>query len=483
MTLKEKTTSGLIWSFIDNGAALGINFITGIILARLLSPKEFGLIGMITIFIAISNTFINSGFSQALIRKQNCTQIDYSTIFYFNIIVGISFYFILFGLASPISQFYHEPVLRDLIRVLGLGLIISSLTVIQSAILTKRIDFKLQAKISVTSSLVSGIISIYLAYTGWGVWSLVAQTLLNNAMNSLLLWVWNKWIPIWGFSKQSFHELFSFGSKLLVSGLIDTLFNNIYYLVIGKYFSATELGYYTRANGFQSLPSSNLSSVIGRVSYPVLSSIQNDNVQLKSAYRKLIRSTMLITFVLMLGLAAVAKPMIVTLIGAKWLPSVILLQMLCFVGMLYPLHAMNLNMLNVKGRSDLFLRLEVIKKAIAIPTIIIGVFFGIKIMIVGLFVSSVFSYYLNSYYSGKMIDYSMFHQIKDIFPSFLIAAMMASVVYAESLWLSLPTLMILVIQIITGSVLWIGICEAIRFDDYLYIKALISDMIRKKILK
>jgi O-antigen/teichoic acid export membrane protein len=480
MTLKEKTTSGLIWSFIDNGAGLGISFITGVILARLLIPKEFGLIGMITIFIAISQSFINSGFSQALIRKQNCTETDYSTVFYFNTIVGISFYFLLFGLAEPISHFYHEPILRDLIRVLGLGLIISSLTIIQTTILTKRIDFKLQAKISVTASFVSGIISIYMAYSGWGVWSLVAQTLLKTTINSLLLWFWNKWMPIWVFSKQSFSELFSFGSKLLISGLIDTTYRNIYYLVIGKYFSAVELGYYTRADQFQAFPSSNLNSVISRVTFPVLVSIQDDNVKLKAAYRKLLRSTMLITFVLMLGLAAIAKPMILTLIGTKWLPSVVFLQMLCFVGMLYPLHALNLTMLNLKGRSDLFLQLEIIKKAIAIPTIIIGVLFGIKIMIVGMFVSSVFAYYLNSYYSGKLIGYSMLYQVKDILPAFLIAAMMASAIYAESVWIPLPSMMILIIQLITGAGLVIGICEAARFSDYFYIKALISDLIIKK---
>ena len=480
MTLKQKTTSGFIWSFIDTGAGQGINFITGLILARLLTPKEFGLIGMIAIFIAISQSLINSGFSQALIRKQNCTQTDYSTVFYFNIIVGVFFYFLLFVLAEPISDFYHEPILRDLIRALGLGLIINSLTIIQTTILTKRIDFKLQAKISVTASIVAGVISIYMAYTGWGVWSLVAQNLLKYTINSLLLWFWNKWIPIWVFSKQSFRELFSFGSKLLISGLIDTIYNNIYYLVIGKYFSAIELGYYTRADQFQALSSSNLNAVIGRVSFPILVSIQSDTVQLKAAYRKLIRSTMLITFVLMLGMAAVAKPMILTLIGAKWLPSVILLQMLCFIGMLYPLQALNLDMLNVQGRSDLFLRLEIIKKTIAIPVIVIGVLFGIKIMIVGMFVSSIFAYYLNSYYSGKLIGYSMLNQMKDIFPSFLMASVMAVIVYAEGVFMHVSSLPLLIIQCMTGASLIVGICEVIRFNDYLYIKVLIKDVIHKK---
>ncbi|MEI6696956.1 MAG: lipopolysaccharide biosynthesis protein [Bacteroidota bacterium] len=479
MSLKQKTVSGLLWSFIDNIASLGISFIVGIILARLLSPKEFGLIGMLAIFIAIAQSFIDSGFRQALIRKQNCTQTDYSTVFYFNIVVAILFYFLLFGLARPISNFYNEPILRNLIRVLGLSLIISSFTIIQSTLLTKTINFKLQAKISVISSIISGIISIYMAYKGWGVWSLVTLTIIKYTINSLLLWFWSKWKPIWDFSLQSFKELFSFGSKLLISGLIDTIFRNVYYLVIGKYFAAVELGYYTRADQFQALPSSNLQGIIGRVSYPVLLTLQNDIPRLKEVYKKIIRSTMLISFVLMLGMAAVAKPMILGLIGEKWEPSVIYLQMLCFIGMLYPLHALNLDMLNVQGRSDLFLRLEIIKKLIFIPTIIIGVFFGIKIMIAGMFVTSLFAYYLNSYYTGKLIGYSIIEQIKDILPSFMIAFVMAAIVYAESLLLSFPPLLLLIIQLITGIILTVGICEVLHFKDYLYIREIVYEKFQK----
>jgi len=284
-SLKQKTISGLTWSFIDSIANQGISFIIGIILARLLTPKEFGLIGMLTIFIAISQSFINSGFSTALIRKQDCTSVDYSTVFYFNIVVGVFFTFCYFRAPTPLA-FFHEPVLEALVRVLGLVLIINSFTIIQSTILTKRIDFKLQAKISIIASLLSGIVAINMAYTGWGVWSLVALTLLKYAISSLLLWYWNNWTPVWHFSKKSFKELFLFGNKLLVSGLIDTIYRNIYYVIIGKYFSAAELGYYTRAEQFQSLPSSHLQGIIDRVSYPVLSSIQNDILRLKETYKR-----------------------------------------------------------------------------------------------------------------------------------------------------------------------------------------------------
>jgi O-antigen/teichoic acid export membrane protein len=454
---------------------LGITFIVGIILARILSPKEFGLIGMLTIFIAISQTFIDSGFRQSLIRKQNCTQADYSTVFYFSIIVAVFFYILLFVCAEAIASFFHEHVLKELIRVLGLGLIINSFTIIQSTIFTKLIDFKLQAKISVISSVVSGIISIYTAYTGWGVWSLVTLTLIKYTISSLLLWRWSKWRPIWYFSSKSFKELFSFGSKLLVSGLIDTLYRNAYYLVIGKYFTAVELGYYTRADQFQALPSSNLQVIIGRVSYPVLTTIHDDSLRLREAYQKLIKSTMFIAFVLMLGMAAIARPMILTLIGEKWEPCVIYLQMLCFVGTFYPLHALNLNMLQVQGRSDLILRLEIIKKVLAVPIIIIGVICGIKAMILGMIVNTLVAYYLNSYWSGRFIGYSFLKQIQDILPSFMLAVIISVIVFVEGFLIQLNPLPLLVIQLMTGILLIFGICEGIHFKDYIYIKNMIFD--------
>lgn len=470
MSLKQKTVSGLLWSFIDQFANLGITFIAGIILARLLSPQEFGLIGMITVFIAVSESFINSGFSSALIRKKVCTDTDYSTVFYFNLVVGILFFIILFISAPAIAAFFNELQLKAIVQVLGVVLIIDSLTLIQKTILTKRVDFKLQAKISIIASVVSGVIAIYMAYSGYGVWSLVAQRLLKQGINSLFLWIWNRWRPLFVFSIESFKELFGFGSKLLVSGLIDTLYRNIYYLVIGKFFSALELGYYTRADGFKQIPSQNLNGIIGRVSYPVLASIQDDKPRLKSHYQKLIRSTMLVTFVLMLGMAAVAEPMVITLIGEKWRPSIIYLQMLCFVGMMYPLHALNLNMLQVLGRSDLFLKLEVIKKILAVPTIIIGVFWGIKIMIAGMMVNTLIAYYLNSYWSGRFIGYSFGEQVKDIIPAFMLALGMAIPVYLAGIFLPFSYLVILIIQIILGAILVFGMSEIMKNRDYLYIK-------------
>ena len=470
MSLKQKTISGLLWSFIDSFASQGVQFIVGVILARLLSPREFGLIGMLTIFIAVSQSFIDSGFTSALIRRKNCTQDDYATVFYFNIIVSLVLYLLLFLLSGAISSFFNEPQLKSLIQVLGIGLIFNSLAIIQRTILTKELNFKLQMRVSVFSSLGSGILAVFMAFQGFGVWSLVALTLSRFGFTSFFLWVWSKWKPIWVFSRKSFNELFSFGSKLLVSGLIDTIYRNVYNLIIGKYFSAVELGFYSQADQFQSLPSQNLNGIITRVSYPVLSSIQNDNSQLRSAYKKLIKSTMLITFVLMLGLCAVAKPLILTLIGEKWLPAVIYLQLLCFVGMFYPLHALNLNMLQVQGRSDLFLRLEIIKKIIAIPAIVIGIFFGIKIMILGMLVNTLIAYYLNSFWSGKLIGYSFSEQVKDILPGFLLALTVSAIVFFIGIVVILSPAFLLILQITTGAVLTIGTCELFKIQDYLFMK-------------
>ena len=478
MSLKQQAVSGLIWSFVDTFVGHGIGFVIGILLARLLSPREFGLIGMIVVFITVSESFINSGFSNALIRKNNCTQADYSTVFYYNLAAGLAFFFILFASAPAIAKFLKEPELQTIVQVLGVILIIDSLTMVQRTILIKRIDFKLQARISVISSLGSGIVAIAMAYSGFGVWSLVAQRLCRQALHSLLLWIWNRWKPTLEFSTQSFRELFGFGSKLLVSGLIDTAYNNIYYLIIGKFFSAQELGFYARADEFSKIPSQNLNGIIGRVSYPVLAIIQNDIPRLKLNYQKLIRSTMFITFILMLGMAAVAEPMIIVLIGEKWRPSIIYLRMLCFVGMMYPLHALNLNMLQVQGRSDLFLKLEIIKKILAIPIIIIGVAWGIKVMIAGMMVNTLIAYYLNSYWSGRMIGYSFKDQLKDIGPSFFFALLMSATVFIAGYYLPTAYLVKLMIQLMIGAAFVIAASELFQLRDYLYIKSLLVEKLK-----
>lgn len=480
MSLKHKTVHGLFWNFLDNFSKLGIGFITGIILARLLTPREFGLVGMVTIFIAISQSIIDSGFSQALIRKRNCTQADYSTVFFFNLVVGIIIYFILFLSTGLISDFFKEPALIHIIPVIGLSIVINSLGLIQSTILTKNLDFKLQTKISIISTIISGIIGIGMAYTGYGVWSLVFRALSGSFVGFVLLWLWNSWKPSLTFSFHSFRDMFSFGSKLLISGIIDKIYNNAYLLVIGKFFSAAELGFFTRANMFQRLPSENITKVIHRVSYPVLSSVRDDEERLKWGYQKLIKSTMLITFVLMIGMAASAEPMILALVGEKWLPSVIYLQLLCFAGVFYPLHALNLNVLNVKGRSDLFLKLEIFKKLLAIPVIAIGIYYGISEMIVAMIIVSFISYYLNSYYSGRLIQYNTLTQIKDILPSFLLASANGVFIYLIGYYMKAPPVITYITQIFASIIFIIGFAELFEMRDYLYLKAIVKEKVLRR---
>lgn len=478
-SLKNKTVKGVSWSFIDNLASSGISFLVGLVLARLLTPSEYGIMAIITIFIAVSNSIVDSGFSNALIRKTDAKRVDYNTVFIFNLIVSAVLYVVLFFLAPAISVFFREPLLVDVMRVIGWVLLINALAIIPRTLFVKDVNFKTQTKVSLIASVSSGVIGIGMAFSGMGVWSLVGQQLSRQLLNTLFLWVYCKWRPVWEFSVQSFKELFGFGSKLLLSGLLDTVFKEIYSLVIGRCYTAAQLGQYTRASQFNQIFSSNLTSVIQRVSYPVLSSIQDEPERLREAYRKVIKSTMLITFACMLGLAAVAKPLIILLIGEKWLPAVGFLQIICFSGMLYPLHAINLNILQVKGRSDLFLRLEVIKKIIAVGPLLLGVFFSIEYMLWGSVCTSLIAYFLNSYYSANLINYPTRDQVKDILPTFGVSFVTATAMWSLTL-LPLSNWLLLPLQCLLGIVLAILIYERLHLPEYQEAKQLAFSFLKKK---
>jgi O-antigen/teichoic acid export membrane protein len=312
-----------------------------------------------------------------------------------------------------------------------------------------------------------------MALNGFGIWSLVVLTLSRYGLISFFLWILTKWKPVLIFSKKSFNDLFYFGSKLLISSLIETIYNNIYYLVIGRFFSAVDLGYYSRADQFQSLPSANLQSVIGRVSFPVLSKLQDDRDNLKLTFQKIVKNTMFVTFFLMMGMGAISRPLILTLLGNKWEPSVIYLQLLCFVGMFYPLHAINLNMLQVQGRSDLFLKIEIVKKILAVPIIVLGIFYGIKAMIYGMILHSLISLFLNGFWSGRLAGYSISNQFRDILPSFVLASLMSSIVFMQGLIFPYSPSFLLIIQIFSGVVFTMVICECSHFREYVNIKEIL----------
>lgn len=467
------------WSLLDNIAGSGITFLVGLVLARILSPSEYGVMAMITIFIAVSNSIVDSGFSNALIRKTDIKRIDYNTVFFFNLGVSAVLYLLLFSAAPFIADFFHEPLLVGITRVIGWVLIINGLAIIPRTIFVREVDFKSQTKASIIASVSSGVVGIGMALSGYGVWSLVGQQLSRQLLLTVFLWVFSKWRPVWEFSKQSFKEMFSFGSKLLLSGLLNTIYENIYALVIGRCYTPAQLGQYTRAQQFGIMVSANLTGVIQRVSYPVLSSIQNEPERLLSGYRKVIKSAMLISFAAMLGMAAVAKPMILLLIGEKWLPAVYYLQILCLAGMLYPLHAINLNILQVKGRSDLFLRLEIYKKILGIAPILVGVFWGIAPMLWMSVLNSCIAYWMNSYYSAELLSYPTLRQIKDIIPTFLVSLAVAAVMWSITL-LPVSSVLQLILQIPTGIVLAVLSYERLRLEEYLEIKEMGLKMIRKR---
>lgn len=478
-SLKHKAIHGVGWSFIDNIASSGITFLVGLVLARLLTPKEYGIMAMIAVFIAVSNSIIDSGFSNALIRKTRIERVDYNTVFYFNLTVSILIYTLLYLAAPAISVFFKESVLVEIIRILGLVLIINAFSVIPRTQFVRDVNFKTQTKVSLISSISSGVFGIGMALGGMGVWSLVGQQLSRQFLNTLFLWIYSKWYPVWEFSRKSFKELFEFGSKLLLSGLLDTIYKNIYYIIIGRFYTSAQLGQYTRADQFNMIFSSNLTSVVQRVSYPVLSSIQEEPERLREAYQKVIKITMLITFACMLGLAAVAKPLILILIGEKWLPAVYFLQIICFSGMLYPLHAINLNILQVKGRSDLFLKLEIIKKIIAVGPIVVGVVYGIEYMLWGGVLTSFIAYFLNSYYSANLMNYPTSEQIKDILPTFLTSFLVAAFMWSVSFW-NISVYALLPTQLLAGISLTLLIYEKLHLDEYLELKQLVLTALMRK---
>lgn len=452
-------------------------FIIGLILARILSPEEFGLVGMITVFLAISQSLADGGFGEALIRKKDATDSDFSTVFYFNLFASITIFGLFYLLAPSIASFYDQPELTDIGRVLGLIILINAVCITQRTQLTKKIDFRKQMKINLVSALVSGTVAIIMALRGFGVWSLVWRSVIRSAMQAILLWSTNRWLPSLAFSRESFRSLFSFGSKLLLTGLIDTVYNNIYLLIIGKFFSAPQLGYYSRADQFSRLVSHNLTRTVQRVSYPVLSLVQDENTRLREGYRKLLKATMYITFFLMLGMAAMARPMILTLIGERWLPSVEYLQLLCLAATLYPLHALNMNILNIKGRSDLLLKLEIVKKLLAIPVIILGIFLGIRALLIGMVLHSLVSYFLNSYYSGRLISYPAAEQLRDILPSFLAALLVSVCLLLLNLIPGLPPYVVLAIQILVMSAMAVALGRSLRLEGYIEIRNIITEKV------
>lgn len=476
--LKDKTVKGVGWSAADAFLGHGVTFIVGIVLARLLTPEEYGLIGIVTIFTTILLGIIDSGFSNALIRKLEVTDEDYCTLFIVNMAMSVLMYAILFFSAPAIAYFFERPQLVLLCRVMGVFLIFQALSIVQYTILSRKIDFKTKTKASLISAAVSGILGITTAFLGFGVWSLVAQQLSKQLLYSVCLWIYNKWWPKLKFSVESFKYMWGFGWKLLLSGILDRLWAQLYQTVVAKCYSPATLGQYSRSKEYASIFSSNLTGIVQRVSYPVLSQVQDNKDRMLSAYRRVIKTTMFVAAVCMISLGAVSEPLIYCLIGPRWYEAATFLPFICISMSLYPLHAINLNMLQVQNRTDIFLYLEIIKKIIAIGPICLGIFVNIYWMLMGSIVTGVIAFFLNSYYTGRSLNYSSWMQLKDVAPSYGIAFLVALSVYFLK-YLPLNNWLILPIQILVGSVVLFTVCEAIKLPEYLEVKEITKEYIRK----
>ncbi len=421
MSLTKQARSGMVWTFAQQFGNQLVGFGVSLVLARILMPEEFGLIGMIAVFISVGQTLVQSGLTQSLIRSPEITNDDYSTVFFYNLVASLFIYILVYIAAPFIAEFYDQEILTNLTRLYCLVFIINAFSAVQQARFTRNMNFKFQTMISLPATLIGGGVGILLAVLDYGVWSLVWSQLAVAGIGSILFWIFSGWTPGFIFKISLFKQHFGFGIKLTLSGLLDTIFNNAYLIIIGKYFAPAQVGYFTRAETMKQLPIKNLSSALNKVTYPLFSKIQDDDVRLKDIYSRLMKIVLFIITPTMVLLGVIAEPLFRFLFTAKWLPAVPYFQILCIVGILYPINAYNLNVLKVKGRSDLFLKLEIIKKIFITLIIIVTIPYGIYALLWGQVIIALAGLFINAHYTGKFIAYTAIDQIKDLIPTLLIA--------------------------------------------------------------
>lgn len=480
MSFKQQAISGFKWSFIDTFVQYIFTFVVSITLARLLEPKDFGLVAMSAVFGAVARTLIDGGFGDSLIRKTNSTDDDYNTVFTFNFVVSFVLYVLLFFSSASIASFFNEPLLKNIIRVTSITLIISSFSIVQTAILRKQINFKKQAKISFLTTLLSGTLSIYMAFAGYSYWALIIPGITSSAISSVSLYVMSSWKPKLSFNTELLKEHFYFGSKIMAGSFVYMLNQNVFNVFLGKFFSPATLGFYYRADNLQKLPSSTLDNVIRHVTYPLLASIQNDDEHLKSKYSLILRFTSFLNSIVLIGIAANAKFIVFLLFGAKWLPSVIYLQLLCFAGIFVPLISINLNILNVKGRSDLTFLLTLIRLVFNFLAMIIGYFFGINSMIFSIVSALVIEYLIVSYISQNIVSYRLFTQICDTSKGVINALLFGLIIFFVGDYIIVENKYIqsfLILIFNFASIILIN--ELVRNKEYLFIKVKILQALLK----
>ncbi len=454
-SIKEQTLHSAKWTAIEKFGLQGMQFFLGIIMARLLTPEDYGTVGMIGIFFAVSASFIDSGFGNALVRKKDCTQADYCTVFYFNILVAIFFYVVLFLAAPLIADFFHVPLLSVIVRVQSINFLLNSLMQVQYAKLNKELEFKVLAKRSMLATLLSGILGVVLAYCGWGVWALVYQGLFSTVISLIYIWVCCNWRPSLIFSLSSFRELGSYGSKLLAAGLLHTIYTNMTTLVIGRFYSAQELGNYNRGTSFVTLPVDTVKSILLTVTFPILAKIQDDNERLVGVYRKYIKVMSIPIFFGCLLLVSMGKPLFVLLLTEKWLPAVDFLTIYAFAIMFDHISVLNLNLLQVKGHSDLFLKLEIIKKTISFVILFAAIPFGPIGICISKVIYTQVATFINTYYTGKLFGLGYWTQIKDFLSYFVVAVLACLPMFIVNTYFNINCILGISLSIILGiSIYW-----------------------------
>lgn len=476
---KNKVISGLFWKFAERIGAQGVSLVVSIVLARILSPEDYGLISLITIFITISNVFIESGMGTALIQKKDADSKDFSTVFYFNLFISLIMYMILFITAPLIARFYNINELILIIRVLGITVIISGLKGVQNAYVSRKMVFRKFFMATLIGTIISAIIGITMAYNGFGVWALVAQQLTNTIIGTIMLWIIVPWRPTLEFSLNKLKNLYKFGWKILCSSLIDTVYNELYGLTIGKLFNPEVLAYYNRGNQFPKLITENVNGSISTVMLPTLAKEQDNKEKMKNIMRKSIQTSSFILFPILIGLAVVSEPLVRIVLTDKWLPSVPIMQLLCFSYLLWPIHTVNLQAINALGRSDIYLKLEIAKKIVGIIGLCISVPFGIYAMVIAKIVAAIVSTFINASPNKKLLNYNIIEQLKDIMPSFFISAIMGIMVYMI-IFLNLSVWLTIIIQVLLGIIIYIVLAKVFKIQIFTYLLEQLTSIIKKR---
>lgn len=473
---KQKVISSLFWKLLERGGVHGIQFIVMVLLARLLLPEEFGIIVLVAVFITIANILAQSGLNTALIQKKNVDEIDLSSVFYFNLAVSTLLYILLFFTSPYIAVFFNEPQLTNLIRILSITILIGSFNSIQNAIIARNMAFRKLFFSSLFASIVAGIVGIFMALAELGLWALVGQQLTNQVLVTVILVFTVKWWPKMLFSLSRVKVLFSFSWKLMVSSVIDTIYSNILTLIIGKLFSAATVGFYNRGEQFPSLIISNINGSIQSVLLPTLSASQENTQRVKELVRRSIVTSCYLIFPMMVGLAVIAKSLVMVLLTEKWLPSVPFIQIFCGVYALWPVHTANLQAINALGRSDIFLKLEIVKKIVGLSILGICIPFGVHMMAFGALAVGLISTFLNTYPNSKLFDYSFKEQWSDILPSLTISVLMGAIIYPIQ-WIGVPAILTLVLQIILGIIVYVVLSTMFKMESFTYLLATLKGMI------